>query len=101
MSSVLLHSHLLIHLTNIVLAVTEGRLPVLLVHVVVIFWVLWARAWSGVAVSEGCADITWYTVPIVTTDTPFNSECFPPVFPDGSRFLQNFFYHLWGKLLDY
>ena len=98
-SSVLLHSDRLIHLSDIVLAFTEGRLPVLLVHVVMIFWVLRAGAWCGVTIPERCANITWNTVPIVTADTPFYSECFPPVFPDGPRLLQNFFYHLWASSL--
>ena len=85
---------LLIHLSDIVRARTERRLPVLLVHVVVIIWVHWAGAWSRVAIPERCADITWDTVPIVTADTPFHSESFPPVFPDEPSFLQNFFNHL-------
>ena len=92
---------LLIHLSDIVRARTERCLPVLLVHVVVIIWVHWAGARSGVTIPERCADITWDTVPIVTADTPFHGESFPPVFPDEPSFLQNFFNHLWGKLLDY
>ena len=85
---------LLIHLSDIVRARTERCLPVLLVHVVVIIWVHWAGARSRVTIPERCADITWDTVPIVTADTPFHSESFPPVFPDEPSFLQNFFNHL-------
>ena len=94
MRCILLHRVRLILLSDIVMTIAEGRLPVLLVKVVVIIYVLGARTWCGIAISERCADVTRDTVPIVTTDTPFHRESLPPVFPDEPYLLQSFFYHL-------
>ena len=99
MSCILLHGVRLINLSDIVRAIAEGRLPVLLVQVMVVIWVHGARARRGVAIPERGADVTRDAVPIVTTDTSLHCEGFPPVLPDEPRFLQSFLYHLWGQAI--
>ena len=94
MNSVLIVVVGLLNLTNVVVAMAEGRLPVLLVKVRVILNILRARAWCGESVLDAIRNLVVFVTSYVTGKT----ESLPPVTLDvlclsNELAVHNLFYH--------